>query len=98
LKDCEQILPEAIGVAIGKKSLNCNVGPPPDGNGACKQPATLGRHRYETATAVRRVHRDLKETPALQWFEGGGQRRPVHSKERRYCPDVWWFWAVQGHH
>jgi hypothetical protein len=31
LGECDQILPEAIGVAIRKKSLKYNVNPPPDG-------------------------------------------------------------------
>ena len=67
-------------VAIGEERLDRNVGPPPDGNGACKQPAPLGRQPHDTAAPVRRVHRDLKQTSALQWFESGGQRRPVHSE------------------
>src|SRR5215469_5649441 len=57
--DCAQILTEAIGFAIGEKSLKCNVRPPPNGNGAGKQPAPLERQRHDTAAAVRGVHGDL---------------------------------------
>jgi len=72
--------------------------PPPDGNGAGKQPALLERQRHDTALAVRGVHGDLKQTPALQWSESGCQCRAIHSEQRFYCPHVWCFWPVQGHH
>src|SRR5579864_21540 len=78
IRECAQILPEAIGVAIGKERLNCNVSLLPNGNSGCQQTAPLRRQRRDTAATVCRVHRDLEQTPALQWLEGGCQRRSVH--------------------
>jgi hypothetical protein len=63
--ECAQILPEAIRVSVGEKGLNGTVGSPPDGNGACQQSPPLGRQRHDAATAVCRVHCDLKQTPSL---------------------------------
>src|ERR1700746_1171368 len=80
IRECAQILPEAIGVAIGKERLNCNVSLLPNGNGGCPQTAPLRRPRHGPAAPVCRVHRDLEQTPALQWLEGGCQRRSVHSE------------------
>jgi hypothetical protein len=80
IRECAQILPEAIGVAVGKERLNCNVSLLPNGNGGCQQTAPLRRQRHDTAATVCRIHRDLEQTPALQWLEGGCQCRPVHSE------------------
>jgi len=76
--DGVEILSESLRVLIGKKSFNRKVSFSPDRNGAGKQPAPLGRQRQGTTAAVLRVYPDLQQTPALQWFDGCGQRGSVH--------------------
>ena len=68
-----RFLRKRSGSPSGRRASNTTC--TPDGNGAGKQPALLERQHHDTASAVRGVHGDLKQTPALQWFESGGQCR-----------------------
>jgi hypothetical protein len=77
-RECAQIVPEAIGIAIGEKTLNREVGTLPDGNGLYEQSSPLWRQRYQAGAAVGRVRRNFDQSAALQGLQGRRQRGSIH--------------------
>jgi hypothetical protein len=79
------------------QSIDFGMGPRPQRKRFGKQRAA-GRGDYQmTAAFILLVDRNLHQSAAFKWFEGRGERRAVHGKQRRNTTDVWRFRPVQRH-
>jgi hypothetical protein len=64
-RECTQVVPEAVGVAIGEETLNREVRTLPDGNGLREEFSPLWRQRHQAAATVGRVHCNVDQRSAL---------------------------------
>ena len=76
----QQVLAQRVRIA-GELLVDFLVSALPGGEGLREQCASVVREDQDTAAPVGRVGRNLDQTAALQRFEGGGQRCPVHGEE-----------------
>jgi len=94
----KQTAPEIAGSPGMQKILHLRVSTLPKRHRARKQFSSFCRQRHQTATPIRRIHRDANQAALLQTLDASRQGGLIHGEQCRYGRHTGWLRTVERHH